>query len=963
MSAALRIGILAPAPVPAVEGGAERLWRSLANGLIAAGHQAEVVTLPFPETTLQEVVDGYRAFRSADVSRFDVVITGKYPAWMVDHPCHIVYMLHPLRGLYDTYPGHLEPADLTTASPALEAIGAGHLGAIDNPDQLLDEIDALLERLGPDHELNAHPSPLGRAAVHRLDELAFAGDRIRHFAAISAEVAGRPDYFPAHRAVQVAHPVSDLPLGAAQQRGADDDQATYEGPTFFTASRHDAPKRIDLIIRAFRRLTDGHNDRQLTLAIAGDGPERANLEREAGGNERIEFLGRISEEDLAVRYTDSDATIFLPLQEDFGYISLESMLAATPVITTTDAGGANELISHDTVGGIVVEPTVEALADAIDRLADDPYRRWQLGVNGQRRASAITWEPLVRSIEAAVATRGTSTTRPSVVMVSTFGIEPAIGGGQRRVRHLARALARQADVTVLALVGPGSGDGVRVSRRVIEPGITLVEIPRSPQHLDAEAEITRIAGFPIDDITCGRLWEATPAFGTELRSVLNAADVVVSSHPFLAPAIDAALKTIDRPIRFVYDSHNAETPFKAAMLDDSAASPAARRWLIDAVTEAESTAVRLADHVSACTDDDLNAVLSLDPGTGADSKKTRSTAVVPNGVDTTAMPLRSEDDRSAVRPEALALAGVAPNDPRPLAVFIGSWHPPNLDAARLIIEIAPRHDVIFVLAGSHTLQFDQATVPPNVRLLPTFAEESLWPLLAGSDVALNPMVSGGGSNLKLYDYLAVGVPILTTPIGARGLEDPDSVVFTAEGKADALSAGLDSLLATPFDERKRRTTAGRLVAEQADWRLLGDRMTSDVLAPFGNHLTTAHPWPAVAKPRIADTAPPPNDATVELMNRIGLAALDSGPPMEMTTMNPNLREQLKAMAANRHAGRVLPHDARLKMPKKALIRAGQAITNEQLAFNEAALEVVRELSAQVAELEERLASIEDESQA
>lgn len=62
---------------------------------------------PIRERTLTQLLKGYAAFAEWDLSHFDQVVTGKYPAWAIDHPNHRVWMLHPLRGLYDRYPAGL----------------------------------------------------------------------------------------------------------------------------------------------------------------------------------------------------------------------------------------------------------------------------------------------------------------------------------------------------------------------------------------------------------------------------------------------------------------------------------------------------------------------------------------------------------------------------------------------------------------------------------------------------------------------------------------------------------------------------------------------------------------------------------------------------------------------------------------------------------------------------------------
>ena len=49
-----------------------------------------------------------------------------------------------------------------------------------------------------------------------------------------------------------------------------------------------------------------------------------------------------------------------------------------------------------------------------------------------------------------------------------------------------------------------------------------------------------------------------------------------------------------------------------------------------------------------------------------------------------------------------------------------------------------------------------------------------------ADVAVNPMLSGSGTNLKMFDYMASGIPVVSTKVGARGIDKQDELLVIAE---------------------------------------------------------------------------------------------------------------------------------------------------------------------------------------
>ena len=109
----MKIAIIAPSPVPFTIGGAEKLWWGMQNFInTTTNHHCELIKISVKEDTFWNLIDSYYKFFNLDVSHFDLVITTKYPAWMVTHKNHIVYLQHHLRGLFDTYHFCGKPEDI-----------------------------------------------------------------------------------------------------------------------------------------------------------------------------------------------------------------------------------------------------------------------------------------------------------------------------------------------------------------------------------------------------------------------------------------------------------------------------------------------------------------------------------------------------------------------------------------------------------------------------------------------------------------------------------------------------------------------------------------------------------------------------------------------------------------------------------------------------------------------------------
>jgi glycosyltransferase involved in cell wall biosynthesis len=150
-----------------------------------------------------------------------------------------------------------------------------------------------------------------------------------------------------------------------------------------------------LAIRAVQR-ADELTDRSLVLALAGDGPLRSDLERAAGGDGAIRFLGRL--DDVVPFLEGCDAMLFPTapqLGEGFGLAALEGMAAQLPVLAS--AAGALPEIVLEGVTGRIVSGGVESWSRAIAELVSDAHGRAEMGSAARARAETF---PVDRMVDA-----------------------------------------------------------------------------------------------------------------------------------------------------------------------------------------------------------------------------------------------------------------------------------------------------------------------------------------------------------------------------------------------------------------------------------------------------------------------------------------------------------------------------------------------------------------------------------
>ena len=353
--------------------------------------------------------------------------------------------------------------------------------------------------------------------------------------------------------------------------------------------------------------------------------------------------------------------------------------------------------------------------------------------------------------DAAMAPAGTALPdKCKVAVLDMQPIDPPIGGGRLRLLGLYHNLGAGTECKYV-----GSYDWPGESYRAHALSDTLVEtdIPLSDAHHAAAADLARRAnGKVVIDLAFSQQASLSPAFVEKARQEVAGADVVIFSHPWVYPLVKECLRP-DQVV--IYDSHNVESFLRAQLLDERNQVEAD---LLRRVVQDEYDVGTRADWIWACSHEDLlrfNRIYDFSPD------KMR---VVPNGV----MAFTADQPGADKRREARRALGIAQDTF--VAVFIGSSYGPNIHAAEFIDKTLANllPDVTFVIVGGAGLGMTASRKNVVVTGQLDEAAKSRW--FHAADIGINPMFSGSGTNIKMFDFMAMGLPVVSTATGARGID-------------------------------------------------------------------------------------------------------------------------------------------------------------------------------------------------
>lgn len=339
--------LLLTTKVPFIQGGAQAHTEGLRQALLQAGHDVDILEVPFKFEDYEHLDLLMNFVSKLNVQMFngyrvDGVISLLFPMFGVSHPKHVNWIIHQLRTAYDL-------AD-TEASQFTE------------------------DQLGRIRAFDSESMSQSQAVFANSQNVA---NRLQKYNQISSKALYHP---PPH-----AHRFF----------------CRKSLPYVYYPSRLEPLKRHKLFLQA-AALTSS----PMKFIVSGTGSQAEFLAHEVERlnlQEKVKMLGQVSEEEKLLLYSQCAAVFFGPLDEDLGYVTLEAMLSSKPVITCSDSGGPLEFIDNE-INGWVIAPEPEELASVIDKIYSDPEMAQAMGERALSSYSSknISWSNVVETLISAM---------------------------------------------------------------------------------------------------------------------------------------------------------------------------------------------------------------------------------------------------------------------------------------------------------------------------------------------------------------------------------------------------------------------------------------------------------------------------------------------------------------------------------------------------------------------------------
>jgi glycosyltransferase involved in cell wall biosynthesis len=455
------------------------------------------------------------------------------------------------------------------------------------------------------------------------------------------------------------------------------------------------------------------------------------------GNPNVFLLGKIDEKKKKELFRQADIAIN-PMFSGSGtnLKSLEFLSSGIPLISTGVGVRGLDLVD----GKHFVLAERDNFAATLNKLSKKTTQLQGIARNGQMYINKnYSWKKIVCHIHRRLETLRKAKKRV-ILVINDFEVSKPMSGGEVRINRIYTRLSTYNRVLLFCL----NSDGM-IKRTEISKHFTEISIPKTVEHVRKEHKADCEFSVSVKDIITSHLCKRNGFLFATIRAIESSAAAVIFVHPYMAPLL-AAIKNRN----VVYESINCELSLKSSIL---AGHPRYREY-IKQVEKIERMICERSRLIISVSNDDHPLLERLAPAG-------REIRTIENGAE-----VKEENPLF----DCSNLKGIF--DGHPAIVFMGSAHEPNAHALNFILnKLAPQMPhCYFIIIGSVCTDLNPTRLSNNILPFGNMDEDFKDILMRVCDVAINPMLNGSGSNLKLAEFFACKIPVVTTPIGARGYE-------------------------------------------------------------------------------------------------------------------------------------------------------------------------------------------------
>ena len=389
-----------------------------------------------------------------------------------------------------------------------------------------------------------------------------------------------------------------------------------------------------------------------------------------------------------------------------------------------------------------------------------------------------------------------------VLFLSPWFPYPLDTGSRVRVYHHLRALCSRHEATLLTLDPQGWAPAEVEAIAPLCQQVALVS--RDPFHHNRLRTATRFASLrPIVNAPFSEMTRLVRRLHAEQHfEAAIAGTAVMATYVLALPGVTLILEEHNSHTRWMRDRYLAQT------------SPLQRlrcwvSWRKSALYE--SRLFSRFDLVTMTSERDARTTRGLLDGGRSSHAGHPPVALVPNGVDC-----------EQFRP------GLA--EPRPGTLVFGGAlaYGANYEAMQFFLEqVYPQirrqypNVRLSITGSSKGVDLDKLPLDDSVTL--TGFVDDVRPVVARSWAAVVPILSGGGTRIKILEAMALGTPVVATSKGAEGLDvTPGHDILVADEPA-GLAAQVVRLLRDPALRQRLAANARRLIEQRYDWAQIGQR--------------------------------------------------------------------------------------------------------------------------------------------